>query len=588
MIALKKAKVLLCLLLAILFLTLNISSANAAADQDELFVLIGDSLMKAKSGDINSVSANLDEFETVWTTIKKPNSKQAINVDKNLAQLKTELKKGKGDQEQIKTLLSQLSSSVVAYDEEQNPVDKEQEKTKIKGLLPYVDQMKEAILAEDAKKAMQQYPVLLNKWTAVEKIVRNQSVVSYGEIEKNMAFIRIALTQEPADLQKAKEGIVALQTSINNLLAGKVKASAVTDVSLKDVTALLSKSEKHIASGQNEEASKKLNEILTIWPMVEGEVQTRDSKLYSDVETQVPAAISLLESKKVKTSEANKIIQDLKNRLSQVLEDTSYSIWDAALILLREGLEGLLIVATLVSFLKKVNQADKQRWIWIGVGAGVIASAILALVINLVFSQLTASSSREYIEGYTGIVAVIMMLTVGAWLHSKANIGSWNRYINQQMGQALAKGSLYSFAFIAFLSIFREGAETIIFYTGMAPYMSLNRLAIGIAVAVAILVAAGYILIRYSPKIPIHLFFTTATILIYFLSFKILGISIHSLQVSQILATHTIHPFPFIEWIGLYPTWETLIAQVLLLAIVFILSAWIKLRNSKFTKEVPV
>ena len=70
-----------------------------------------------------------------------------------------------------------------------------------------------------------------------------------------------------------------------------------------------------------------------------------------------------------------------------------------------------------------------------------------------------------------GIVAVVMMLTVGAWLHSKSNIHSWNRYIGDQMNQAIATGKLVSFALISFFSIFREGAETIIFYSGMAPYM---------------------------------------------------------------------------------------------------------------------
>ena len=111
-----------------------------------------------------------------------------------------------------------------------------------------------------------------------------------------------------------------------------------------------------------------------------------------------------------------------------------------------EGLEALLVVATLLSFLKRVGQASKQKWIWLGVFAGLVLSAVLALMINIVFSQFTAASSREYIEGITGIVAVLMMLTVGVWLHGKSNIQSWNRYIGKQMDQAIATGSLISFA----------------------------------------------------------------------------------------------------------------------------------------------
>jgi high-affinity iron transporter len=313
--------------------------------------------------------------------------------------------------------------------------------------------------------------------------------------------------------------------------------------------------------------------------MVEGDVQTRDSKLYSDLETKIPTAISLLSSEKVDGAKAEEIVKDINSRLAPLISKTDYTLWDAALILLREGLEGLLIVATLLAFLKKMGQGAKQKWIWAGVGAGVLASALLAIVINIVFSRIVAASSREYIEGVTGVVAVIMMLTVGAWLHNKSSIGNWNKYINQQMEQAIARGSLISFALISFLSVFREGAETIIFYTGITPYISLQQLVLGVLLAVAILVIVGFAIIYYSVKIPIRFFFKAATILIYFLAFKILGISIHALQISNVLSTSTVHHLPFIDWIGLYPTWETTITQIFLIMVIVLLTWMVRKRT---------
>lgn len=123
---------------------------------------------------------------------------------------------------------------------------------------------------------------------------------------------------------------------------------------------------------------------------------------------------------------------------------------------------------------------------------------------------------------------------------------------------------------LAFFSIFREGAETIIFYAGMAPYMEVTQLLTGIGIASIILVVVGFVMLRYSTKIPITPFLKGTTILIYVIAFKILGVSIHSLQVSQVLTTHTIHSFPFVEWMGLYPTWETILPQVGLLLIILI------------------
>ncbi|PLT33586.1 FTR1 family protein [Bacillus sp. V5-8f] len=563
-----------------------IPAGQAAENHDKLLVYIGDSLMKAKKGDMEAVRKNMASFETEWNSVRNLDSKQAAVVDENLKAVKQALQGSNAEPDKVNTLLSALSSSVVQYDHQLNPADTEKEKERVKALIPLLDEMTATISDENLSKAKIQYSNLLSSWTGVEKIVRNESVVSYGEIEKHMAFIRIAITQEPADKEKALTSLSSLKNSINDFANGNVKKGEKSSYSLSDVTRLLTESINGIENHDLNHAKSNLNEILNFWPMVEGDVQTRDPKLYSDVETKIPAAISLLESKKVDTEKTANIVKDLNSRLLPLTEKTSYSIWDAALILLREGLEALLIVATLLSFLKKVNEGDKQKWIWFGVGTGLLLSAVLAVMINIVFSTITAASSREYIEGVTGIAAVLMMITVGAWLHNKSAIGNWNKYINRQLGQAMAKGGLASFTFISFLSIFREGAETIIFYAGMAPYISMSKLLIGVVIAFVILGIVGYVIIKYSVRLPISLFFFIATILIYALSFKILGISIHSLQVSQVIATHTLHSVPFIEWIGLYPTWETIVPQIILLLIILGTTYWIKSNEMK-TKGVP-
>lgn len=547
-------------------IVLQAYSALAAENHDDLFVYIGSSLMQAKEGDIGSVSENIAQFEEEWEQIKQK-SELASVVDKSLAELKQVLHAG-GNEEEIRTKLSALSTALIHYDQEQNPLDTSAEKEKLNQLLPFIDEMQSSVEREDAKQLKEQYDVLFNKWLEVEKAVAQESSASYGRIETNIAFIRIAVSQEPTDFEKATTSLEALKAGIEDFLSGEVVEENSGNYELKDVVQLLAESLSKLSEEQVDSAIEDLSEILFIWPMVEGEVSTRDSKLYNDMETKVPMAISLLQSKQAKVEEAKEIVSDLHERIQPLLTDTSYSAWDAALILLREGLEALIIIATFLSFLKRVGQENKQKWIWGGVIAGLVASIGLAVAINLVFSQVTAASNREYIEGITGITAVAMMLTVGAWLHSKSNIQLWNRYINKHMNQALATGSLISFALISFLSIFREGAETIIFYTGMAPSMKVSDLLTGIAVATVILLVLAYFILRYSMKLPITPFLKVTTFLIYAIAFKILGVSIHSLQVSQIISTHSIEGFPFVDWLGLYPTYETFIPQIVLLIIV--------------------
>lgn len=570
------------LLLTVLFIFFQtIQPVSAAENHDELFVLIGDSLMKAKDGDVAVVSSNMEQFAADWKAIKKEDIKQAKKVDQELKEVQSLLAKGSVDKETLAKSLSSLSSAVVLYEEEQNPQDKEKAKEQVKQLLPLISTMESSIEKGETSSLKGQYQKILNQWTASEKLVHDESIAAYGNIEKYMALVRIAITQEPADMQKAKENLEQLTVEVENFLAGKISKQLQGDASLADVAALLDKAEKKIAEKDYKTASDQLNEILTVWPMVEGDVQTRDSGLYSDIETKIPTAISLLNSEKVKAQKAADILKEISDRLAPLLSKTNYTLWDAALILLREGLEGLLVVATLIAFLKKMGQSSKQKWIWSGVIAGILASAVLAVIINIVFSQIVAASSREYIEGLTGVVAVVMMLTVGAWLHNKSSIGNWNKYINQQMQQAIAKGSLLSFAFISFLSVFREGAETIIFYTGITPYISLMQLISGVLLAIVILVIVGFVIIKYSVKIPIRLFFKTATLLIYFLAFKILGISIHALQISNVVPISTVEGLPFVDWLGLYPTWETTISQLLLLAVIMGMMFFMKKREGK-------
>ncbi|WHZ04153.1 FTR1 family iron permease [Neobacillus sp. YX16] len=573
----------------ILFLSLFIFFQTAhhmaaAENHDELFVLIGDSLMKVKSGDHKTVSNNIEQFAMEWMKIKKSNSEQAKLVDQDLEKVQSILAKGNVEKEILSNSLSALSSSLVKYDTEQHPVDRTKQTVKVKKLLPLLENLKGSILDGNVANIKIQYQTLMDQWNASEKIVHDESIASYGNIEKNMALIRISITQNPVDLTKAETNVDKLTQEVENFLAGKFSNEVKGDFSLTDLSTLIKKTEKEIANKEYKSSIQHLNDILNIWPIVEGEVQTRDSKLYSDIETKIPTAISILSSDKVNGPKALAIVKDLNTKLEPLISKTNYSFWDSALILLREGIEGLLIIATLLAFLRKMGQSSQQKWIWAGVAGGILASALLAVLINIIFSKITAASSREYIEGITGILAVVMMLSVGAWLHKKSSIENWNKYVKQQMQQAIAKGSLFSFAIISFLSVFREGAETIIFYTGITPYISTRQLVMGIVLAVIILAIFGFAIIYYSVKIPIHVFFKAATFVIYFLAFKMLGISIHALQISKFFSTSTVINFPFVDWIGLYPTWETTLPQ-LLLVVVILFMTWL-VRKQTITKNV--
>jgi len=221
----------------------------------------------------------------------------------------------------------------------------------------------------------------------------------------------------------------------------------------------------------------------------------------------------------------------------------------------------------LCAFLVKSNNGDKSRWIWIGAGAGILASVITALVIHLVFANIAVGSNRELLEGLTGLVAAAMLFYVSYWLHSKSSMGAWQVYIKEKTTTALAQNSVFSLALLAFLAVFREGAETVLFYIGIAPSISTADLLGGLGLGSLILVVVAVLMLGLGLRIPLQPFFLFTSLLIYYLGFKFVGSGIHALQVAGLLPADTASFLPSVDALGLYPTWETTLVQLAIFVI---------------------
>jgi len=185
-----------------------------------------------------------------------------------------------------------------------------------------------------------------------------------------------------------------------------------------------------------------------------------------------------------------------------------------------------------------------------------------------------AGNTREMLEGIVGIIAVIMMLFVGIWLHSKSSAVAWSQFLKKHTASAVTAGSFISLASLSFLAVFREGAETVLFYAGILPKIELSQFFLGIAIALAILALVAFIILKTSVKLPMHVLFKVFTWLIYFLGFKMLGVSIHALQLTGDISINVLSALPTINVIGFFPTTETLVAHVIYVLIVIASIAW--------------
>ena len=255
------------------------------------------------------------------------------------------------------------------------------------------------------------------------------------------------------------------------------------------------------------------------------------------------------------------------------------SFFDSFLILMREGFEAMLVVGALVTYVVRTGRQDKAKLLYWGAAAAVVASLALYLVVRLAYASVPAAY-REVLEGATTLLAVAVLFYVSYWLINKVETAKWNRFIQGKMKGALAKGSTSALVSVAFLAVFREGFETVLFYQGLAGAGASGlSIAAGVAAGAIVLAALGLGFYKFGVRVPLRPFFIATSALLYYLAFTFMGMGVHELQEAGVVSTTVLPALasllalpvlePLGELLGLFPTVETLAAQlVLILAIV--------------------
>ncbi|MDH3000242.1 iron permease [Chelonobacter oris] len=251
------------------------------------------------------------------------------------------------------------------------------------------------------------------------------------------------------------------------------------------------------------------------------------------------------------------------------------------MIILREGLEALLIVAAIVVYLIKNRHQDKLPVIRQSVVVALIASVITAFIFQLLFEN--SGKNRELLEGITMMFAVVMLFMMSYWLLSKVEAEHWKLYLEGKLSTALTTGSLVGLWLTSFLAVYREGAETVLFYYALVGdiqsadgYLYLFG---GFIVGVVLLLIV-YFIMRYTVvKLPLKPFFILTGGFMYLMAFVFAGKSMLELIEGQLIQPTLLGGFPQISWLGIYPYRETLIPQaVLIVAAVFAL-CYMKIRS---------
>ena len=276
----------------------------------------------------------------------------------------------------------------------------------------------------------------------------------------------------------------------------------------------------------------------------------------------------------------------LRSRLASAAElygkEDENGFWpvfvQSMLILVREGAEAILVVSALATYLRRAGGADRLWVIYAGAGIAVPFSLLTGWALTGVLQA--AGTSRAVIEGITMILASIVLCYVGFWLLSKSEAKRWQAWIAGQIDNALSSGSLLTLAGASCLAVYREGAETVLFYHALASGAASQGAAIGagILAAIVLLIAGVFVFRLVAMRIPYHLFFGATGALLYGMAIIFMGQGIVELQAAGHIGSYYLSVVPQVSWLGLAPSAQVVGTQGAMLLMPLLAGLWLRLR----------
>ena len=338
-------------------------------------------------------------------------------------------------------------------------------------------------------------------------------------------------------------------------------------------------------AGDRQSAKKlALSAYLDGFEPVEPALAVRDGTLMSRIEAEMGnlrAAIGRgapVAEVKDRVAILDALFSDAEEVLSPDAASTASTFIGAFTILLREGLEALLIVVAMIAFLRKADRGEMVRHVHSGWVAALIAGGITWAIATFFIG--VSGASRELTEGFGSLFAAVVLLSVGIWMHGKSQAGEWQRYISATLGKALSRSSAWFLFGLAFIAVYREVFETILFYAALTAQGSNAVILAGAGSATVLLGIIAWVMLRFSAKLPVSEFFKYSSALIAVLAVVLAGKGVAALQEAGMIEIAPLVQIPRIPVLGVFPTWESVGAQLLTLGVVAV-GAWYNSRLAR-------
>jgi len=377
------------------------------------------------------------------------------------------------------------------------------------------------------------------------------------------------LTMQDVRKQAGEEGAQLMAYLRQNPNLIQQSALGPLDISLTHLAESLS---QYQAGNQKDAYKSAVAAYLEGFELVERKLDAVDPELRTNIEKQLMAYRALLNQHGA-SEQVNKqyqaiivLMDEARDQLQTQVTTASpgVSFFAAALILLREGLEAILVLAAIIALLVKMERRDAIRYIHFGWVSALALGGLTWLVSEYLIP--ISGANREITEGATALIAAAMLLYVGFWLHNQAHSKRWQQFIHSKITSNLNQSTFWGLSFIAFMAVYREVFETILFYRSMwlsSETTEHTYMLSGIVIAAAILVILAWLIMKFSVRLPLKRFFKINTALMFILAVIFAGKGIAALQAADVFPYNPVN-FLRIDLLGIYPNLESLGVQLLL------------------------
>lgn len=407
--------------------------------------------------------------------------------------------------------------------------------------------------------------------TPQAQLVTGEKQWKQGEGKQEFSSLEQLVMQAPQEHEKSSS-LTAVQAY---LTAHPEAIRSATPDPLQLAREKLQKSLTTYGQGDHNSARQlAISAYLEGFELVENSLDNVDKALRDEIEREMMdlrAAITRdvpTDELASKVKHVDGLLDEAGEKLASGSLGNATAFFSSLLILLREGLEAILVLAALGAFISKTGRRDALPYFHLGWISAIILGGVTWFVASYLLK--ISGAGREVTEGITALLASAILLYVGYWLHSKSHAHAWQQFIRSHVTAALDKRTWWAIASISFLAVYRELFEIILFYQALwAQVGPTGETAVisGIIAAVILLAILAWAILKYSVRLPLGKFFAVTAGLLALLAVILAGNGIAALQEAGIIEASRID-FVTIPLLGIFPTIQSLFAQILTIGLI--------------------